>query len=216
MSTRINQRESNMVTKKFSTSYVACLVILCSVPVAAQAQQAPAQKAAPGQKADRELGDRITPVVRVVQKCQGSVVAFISPQTGNAMGTGVIVHEQGYIVTNGHVVGKTKQWKIQLIDKTEHVADVLKVAQGDLALLKITSSKKVDFLPPAPSDKVFLGETVIAIGHPYGYSYSIGTGILSATGLNCAAEWGRDQGRYPNRRRHQPRQLRRTAHEYRW
>src|SRR5262249_28670972 len=130
-----------------------------------------------------ESADRITPIVKVVQKCQGSVVAFLNTETGKVNGTGVIVDASGLIVTNAHVVGNAKTWKIQLIDKTELTAVVLKVVgDNDLAVAKISTSHKLDVLPPSKSDKVYLGEEVIAIGHPYGYSYTISRGILSATG----------------------------------
>jgi S1-C subfamily serine protease len=49
-------------------------------------------------------------------------------------------------------------------------------------VVRITTTIKLDVLPPSASDKVFVGEDVIAIGHPFGYSYSISRGILSATG----------------------------------
>src|SRR5262249_418000 len=86
-------------------------------------------------------------------------------------------------VTNLHVVGGIKTWKIQLIDKTELTATVLKlVGDHDLAVVKVNTSLKLDVLPPCKSDKVYVGEEVIAIGHPFGYSYTITRGILSATG----------------------------------
>jgi serine protease Do len=137
--------------------------------------------------------DRVSPVVRVVQKCQGAVVAFINPQTGNAMGTGVIVDGRGLIVTNAHVVGNNKSLKLQLIDHSELVGDVLEVKGAyDLAVVKINTSKKFDILCPCQSDKVYVGEDVVAIGHPYGYSYSISRGILSATGRKINLPSGSD------------------------
>ncbi len=127
--------------------------------------------------------NRISPIVVAIQKCQGSVVAFISPRTKKAMGTGVIVDPRGYIVTNAHVVQSSRVWKIQLVDKTELKAQVVSFkGAGDLAIVKVTTTKKLDVLPPTTSDKLYLGETVIAIGHPYGYSYSISRGIISGLG----------------------------------
>jgi S1-C subfamily serine protease len=111
--------------------FTCCAGVFCAFPAAAQE--------------GKEHADRITPIVRVVQKCQGSVVAFINPQTGKAMGTGVIVHAQGVIVTNAHVVGKTKTWKLQLIDKTEMTGDVLNVVgENDLAVVKVNPPKKLE------------------------------------------------------------------------
>jgi serine protease Do len=152
-----------------------CAGMLCLAPGGVHAQ-----KDAPKE----ESFDRITPIVRVVQKCQGAVVAFMNPSKKDAaMGTGVIVDGRGLIITNAHVVAGNKKMRIQLIDKSEHDADVLTVkGDYDLAVVRITTNIKLDVLPPCTSDKVFVGEDVIAIGHPFGYSYSITRGILSATG----------------------------------
>jgi serine protease Do len=156
------------------------MCIMCVLPTGVHAQ-----------KAESPTADRITPVVRVVQKCQGSVVAFIDPETKKPLGTGVIVDKRGLVVTNAHVVGNTKQWKIQLIDKTDVLGEVVQLKGGhDLALVKIATAVKFDVLPPSESDKIYLGEEVIAIGHPYGYSYSITRGILSATGRNLKLPTG--------------------------
>jgi serine protease Do len=163
--------------------FSACLIgILCAVPGVARAQ-----------KDEPKDFDRLTPIVRVVQKCQAAVVAFMNTSTGKPMGTGVIVDGSGLIVTNVHVVGSNKTMNIQLIDKTPLVGEVLLVkGEYDLAVVKITTSNKLDVLPPCKSDKVYLGEDVIAIGHPYGYSYSISRGILSATGRKIPLPSGVD------------------------
>ena len=150
------------------------MVGMCVQPGAVQAQK----KGEPA-----EHSDRITPIVRVVQKCQGAVVAFINPDNGKPMGTGIIVDGRGFIVTNVHVVGENKKVKLQLIDKTELTGNVLSaVGKYDLAIVKINASQDLDAVAPCKTDTVFVGEDVIAIGHPYGYSYSISRGILSATG----------------------------------
>lgn len=134
---------------------------------------------------------RISPIVRAIQKCQGAVVAFISPRTKRPMGTGIIVHPEGYIVTNAHVVGERRVWTIQLVDKTQLTARVVSLKNsGDLAIVKVTTTKKLDTLQPTKSDKLYLGETVIAIGHPYGYSYSISRGIISALGREITLPTG--------------------------
>lgn len=158
---------------RFSRVSIFCIGVFGALAVPARADEGKSL----------ESTDRVTPIVRVVQKCQGSVVAFINPTNGNARGTGVIVDGSGIIVTNAHVVGKNKSHKIQLIDKTELEGVVLKViGDNDLAVVRITTKKKLDALPPCKSDTVYVGEEVIAIGHPFGYSYTISRGILSATG----------------------------------
>ncbi len=161
------------MTVRGSLLAVCGIGILCALPSTARAQD----------KKSLEDSDRITPIVRVVQKCQGAVVAFMNPKSGKPMGTGIIVDKSGIIITNAHVVGGSDKWKIQLVDKTELDATVLKIlGDNDLAIVKITTNHKLDALPPCKSDTVYVGEEVIAIGHPYGYSYTISRGILSATG----------------------------------
>src|SRR4051812_9876591 len=98
----------NMRTR-FAVLSACCVGILCALP-----GRAPAQEGKP-----LESLDRISPIVKIVQKCQGSVVAFMNPKTGKPLGTGVIVSQSGLIVTNAHVVGAITAWKLQLIDKTE-------------------------------------------------------------------------------------------------
>jgi serine protease Do len=158
---------------RFALMSACCVGMLCSFPGDVRPQE---------KGKSSVFADRISPIVKVVQKCQGSVVAFIN-EDGKTIGTGVIVDGKGLIVTNAHVVRKVKTWKINLIDKTELTANVLKVlGDNDLAVLKISTKHKLDVLPPCASDTVYPGEEVIAIGHPYGYSYTITRGILSATG----------------------------------
>jgi len=166
---------------RFGFLTACCIGLLCARSGRVQAQE----------EKSLDSTDRITPIVKVVQKCQGSVVAFISAKTGKVTGTGVVVDGSGIIVTNAHVVGKIKTWTIRLIDKTEVPAEVVKVVgEHDLAVVKIRTERKLDNLPPCKSDKVFVGEEVIAIGHPFGYSYTITRGILSATGRNIGLPSG--------------------------
>jgi len=171
-----------MIARHFFWCSLCSVAMLGAVPRVAQAQ-----------KGDSKDFDRVTPIVRVVQKCQGAVVAFMNPMTGKPKGTGVIVDASGLVVTNAHVVGRDKTLKLQLIDKSEHVGTVLAVkGEYDLALVRITTTTKLDVLAPCASDKVYLGEDVIAIGHPYGYSYSIARGILSATERSLTLPDGTD------------------------
>lgn len=99
-------------------------------------------------------------------------------------GTGVVVDERGYIVTCRHVIHDSIWVKVLLIDGTELAAElVAEEPRFDLAILRAVSKKtlkSVLFLPDA--DPVMVGETVIAIGHPYGYRHTVSTGIVS--GLN--------------------------------
>ncbi len=106
---------------------------------------------------------------------------FFGPKNGT--GSGVIISEDGYIVTNNHVVGYADEIKVSLSDKREFTA--IKVGTDpstDLALLKIdaTGLSPVAF---ADSDNVQVGEWVAAVGNPFSYLKSTVTaGIVSAKG----------------------------------
>ena len=97
-------------------------------------------------------------------------------------GSGVIIREDGYIVTNNHVIaGATK---IQVTLNTNHTYDATLVGTDpatDIALLKI-EAEGLPYIPFADSDKLRLGEWVIAIGSPYDLRSTITAGIVSAKG----------------------------------
>lgn len=97
-------------------------------------------------------------------------------------GAGVIVSEDGHILTNNHVVADADEITVTLTDKREYKAKIIGTdPKTDLAVVKI----KADNLMPAKlgdSDQVRVGEWVVAVGHPFGLSYTITTGIVSAKG----------------------------------
>ncbi len=101
-----------------------------------------------------------------------------------SLGSGVIVDERGYILTNNHVVEGASELKIKLGgDKREFDAKVIGAdPQSDVAVVKIESS---DHLPAAKlgdSDKIRVGQWAIAIGSPFGLVQTVSAGIISATG----------------------------------
>src|SRR6516162_6179684 len=89
---------------------------------------------------------RLTPTVKAVQKVKPSVVAIKVPSANgkDTTGSGVIIDERGFIITNRHVVGPAKNVKVLLVDKTEYAAKVLVAdLHTDLAVLKIEAGKKL-------------------------------------------------------------------------
>ncbi|RMG43404.1 MAG: DegQ family serine endoprotease [Candidatus Dadabacteria bacterium] len=99
-----------------------------------------------------------------------------------SMGTGVIVDRQGHILTNNHVVGEADEVKVTLYDKRTVKAKIIGTdPRTDLAVIKIEAKN----LKPAvlgDSDKLKIGEWVIAAGNPFGLSNTITAGIVSAKG----------------------------------
>ncbi|MBT9449276.1 trypsin-like peptidase domain-containing protein [Akkermansia glycaniphila] len=97
------------------------------------------------------------------------------------LGSGVIVSQEGHILTNYHVVKGKQAISVKLMDGT--VLPVFKVGEDrvlDIAVLKIDSHEKFDALPFGVSNHVKAGEIVLACGNPYGLGLSVSHGIVSA------------------------------------
>jgi Do/DeqQ family serine protease len=99
------------------------------------------------------------------------------------LGSGVIIDaDKGYIVTNNHVVDNADEILVKLTDGREIVAKKLGAdAQSDIALLQIEAENLVD-IDLADSDKLRVGDFVVAIGNPFGLSQTVTSGIVSALG----------------------------------
>lgn len=142
---------------------------------------------------------RETPLVLAIKQARPAVVNIRSEklapgQTDSAankmsgMGTGVIVDERGYIVTNYHVIEDVSSIRVTLVDGSTYQAEIAaRDPETDLALLRIRplSERERDSLPHLSvmtlgrSDDLMHGETVIAIGNAYGYEHTITSGIIS-------------------------------------
>ena len=102
-----------------------------------------------------------------------------------SLGSGVVIHEDGYIVTNDHVVRRATKIRVKFANGREYEADRVAYDQrSDLALLRILLPKgsKTRFTPVpfARDGDLLLGETVIALGNPFGLGGSVSRGILSS------------------------------------
>ncbi len=96
-------------------------------------------------------------------------------------GSGFVIHKAGYIITNAHVVARTQDPKVIFADKREYDARLIAADQEhDLAVLKIEADKPLPHLKLGRSDDLMVGETVIAIGNPFGYENTVTAGIVSA------------------------------------
>ncbi|ROQ20521.1 serine protease Do [Marinimicrobium koreense] len=99
-----------------------------------------------------------------------------------SMGSGFVISEDGYILTNYHVIENADNIYVRLIDRREYTAEVIGTdARSDLALLKVDADD-LPYLRFADSDSVKVGEWVLAIGSPFGLDYSVSSGIISAIG----------------------------------
>jgi serine protease Do len=100
----------------------------------------------------------------------------------SSLGSGTIVREDGYILTNNHVIKEAETIKVTLSDKREFEGKVIGTdPKSDLAVIKI-DAKDLPALKWGDSDKLRVGEMVIAVGSPYGLSQTVTSGIVSAKG----------------------------------
>ena len=138
---------------------------------------------------------RNTPVVQAIKRAEPAVVNIqgnktitgssssggTSKQEVNGMGTGVIIDRRGYIITNYHVVDEVNRIEVTLADGTTSIAKLLKHDnETDLALIKIPTNRDLPLIEMGRSEDLLRGETVIAIGNPFGYQNTVTVGIISA------------------------------------
>ena len=158
------------------------------------------------QSPDRQR--RRSPVVEVFEQCRNAVVNIsttrvqrvrtlrrgsvfddifdfgrprIRERQVHAVGSGVLIHENGYIVTNAHVVAQTSDVRVIFADgRTVEAKIVSADPEHDLAVLKIEDGRLLPFVELGRSDDIMVGETVVAIGNPLGLRHTVTSGIVSA------------------------------------
>ncbi len=164
------------------------LVVLAAAPVA-------------GQPDERSL--RRTPVVVVFEAARDAVVNISSTEVvevrdrfdrlfdrrrprprrleRTSVGSGFVIHPEGYIVTNAHVVARSTDRRVTFADGREYDATVIASdREYDVAILKIEPPRPLPTLAFGRSDDLMVGETVVAIGNPLGYQHTVTAGVVSA------------------------------------
>ena len=106
-----------------------------------------------------------------------------------SLGSGVIVAADGTIMTNVHVVQRASRIQVTLIDQREFDAKLVGAdADADIAVLRIKAGGDLPHIPFGTSADLMIGETVIAIGNPFGLSHTVTTGVVSAVGRSLRDE----------------------------
>lgn len=173
---------------------VVALLVLAVSPLMANAQRLPETRS--------EIELTFAPLVKEVSPAVVNVYTQKTVKTGvtpmemllygraapqsrvqNSLGSGVIVREDGVIVTNNHVVEDADSFRVVLSDRREYPAElVLNDERTDLAVLKIdTGGDKLPVLPFADTREAQVGDLVMAIGNPFGVGQTVTSGIISAT-----------------------------------
>src|SRR5690349_2089102 len=105
-----------------------------------------------------------------------------------SLGSGVIVSPDGYVLTNAHVIERGARFRVGFLDGREVVAKVVGTdPSSDLAVLKLDVKERLPFATLGRSEGLLPGETVIAIGNPFGLSHTVTTGVVSAVHRNFKA-----------------------------
>ncbi len=179
----------------------SCMLHLCYVPIHAQTDN-----------------PRITPVVSAVQKVSPAVVnisteAIVSSnpfmsfdpftddffrdffdarpvqRSRNSLGSGVIIDPDGYVITNAHVITRATNITVALADNRTFAARVIGADSNfDVAILKLQTNKKLPYISLGTSSDLLPGETVIAIGNPFGLSHTVTTGVISSINRSIKTE----------------------------
>ncbi|HSB73938.1 MAG TPA: Do family serine endopeptidase [Candidatus Methylomirabilis sp.] len=186
--------------RRAAIAAAALWMVVGSGPLPMRAEAALWTESAAGGREDPELGRVNQALVRLAGSLRPSVVQIgvsmeaesgrdmppdhppIQPGDRPKVGSGVILSPDGYILTNQHVVEQAGDIEVQLMDDRKFPAKVVgRDARTDLALLKIEATG----LPPlalGDSDKLEVGELVLAIGNPFGLEYAVSLGIVSRKG----------------------------------
>ncbi|HCQ59797.1 MAG TPA: serine protease [Sulfitobacter sp.] len=103
------------------------------------------------------------------------------PRRSSALGSGFVISEDGYVVTNNHVIESADEITIEFFSGEELVAKVIGTdPKTDIALLKVEASQPLPFVSFGDSNAARVGDWVIAMGNPLGQGFSVSAGIVSA------------------------------------
>jgi Do/DeqQ family serine protease len=112
---------------------------------------------------------------------------FGKPSPSESSGSGVIISDKGYIVTNNHVINDATAVKVTLYDNRTFDAEVVGTDPStDLAVLKINPEGTIPVIELADSDEAKVGEWVLAVGNPYDLNSTVTAGIISAKGRDIS------------------------------
>ncbi len=163
------------------------------VLLATSGLSAPAHGLTPDEEVNiRVYGEYSSAVVNI----STTIVAydfFYNPVPERGTGSGAIIDERGYIVTNYHVVANARYLEVTLHDGTKYSADLVGIApQDDLALLKIDAQgRPLKTIPFGDSSTLMVGQKVLVIGNPFGLERTLTVGIISSLGRKLRTGDGR-------------------------
>ena len=122
-------------------------------------------------------------VVNIIATNSSSPLGYRMRENQEIVGSGIIISDDGYIITNLHVIDRKKEINVELDDGQIKIANVIGYDQrSDLAVIKITSQEPLAPIKLANSKSIRVGDEVFAIGNAFGLGKTFTSGIVSATG----------------------------------
>ena len=114
---------------------------------------------------------------------------FYQPVASQSLGSGFLINDNGFILTNFHVVSGSSRIQVTLSDQTQYYATALDTDRSDdLALIKINPKRKVESLRLGDSEHLQVGQKVLAIGNPFGLEGTLTVGVVSSIGRAIEGE----------------------------
>ena len=112
-----------------------------------------------------------------------------SERRTQSLGSGVIFDRNGHVLTNEHVIARADRVRVAIADGREFDAELVGAdPNNDIAVLRILTDEALPFTPPGDGHDLMVGEPVIAIGNPFGFSNSVTTGVISAVDRSVNAQ----------------------------
>jgi S1-C subfamily serine protease len=201
----MNNPQHNPMRKRFAiaTAVVFAVAIVITIPSTVVAQQQRINSNTSSQIAN---SSNPLPLKTIFKQVKNSVVQITSktptiatPNQSSSnvttLGSGFVYDKQGHLVTNGHVVGDAKVVDVTFVDGGRYAANVIgKDIDSDIAVVQISKPQQLSSsLKPlvlGNSSKMDVGDSVIAIGNPFGLSDTMTTGIVSGIGRSLPISLG--------------------------
>jgi serine protease Do len=147
--------------------------------------------AAPGSFVDlvANLTPSVVHIASTTKVSGGPASLFPDGQADYALGSGILLDTEGYVLTNDHVIANAPELRVRLWDQIELAATVVgRDSKLDIALLKIDGSGRYKPARLGDSDQLQVGEWIAALGNPFGDEVTVTAGVVSATGRTAQDE----------------------------
>lgn len=160
-----------------------CLPAIASDPAIASAETGGLRLLEEMQDVITDLAERVKPSVVSVGAVRPRDSLRDRSPSAPGSGSGVIIDQDGHIMTNNHVVSDASEVEVRLSDRTKFIAQVIgKDPDTDLAILKITTDRKLPSAHFGDSSAVKVGQWALAVGNPFGLDRTVTLGVISGIG----------------------------------